>query len=242
MRAHIGYLTLLRIEKLGRLNRYIWETLKAHIVGDDVLEIGSGIGVYTDFLLGQDRRVTSIDIEPRAIKALNKRYGENNPRFTPILADAADNTLAEKIGKTFDSIICLNVLEHIEDDKTALANMSKLLRRDGKLVLLVPAYKFLYGTLDKNLAHYRRYSFREIREKLSEAGLRVEKHFHIHVAGIIGWFINSRVRKAPLLSKRDLKLYNSLLPLFRVLDRIFCGKVGQSMIIVASKSALSLKP
>ena len=233
MKLNVGYLTLRRIERLARLNSYIWENIAPYVAGKDVLEIGSGVGVYTDFLLKAGKNVVSIDAEPHVIKVLTRKYKAAYPSFEAYAMGAEDKALAENIGRRFDSIICLNVLEHVLDDRAALANMSKLLRPDGTLVLLVPAIKFLFGTLDINLEHHRRYSFSEIKEKLRDSGFKVEKHFYIHFAGIFGWFLRSRIIKSGVLNKNDLKIYDSLIPLFRFIDRLVLKRIGQTMIIIA---------
>lgn len=233
MRLNVVYLTLRRLEKSASLNEYIWKNLSPYVSGMDVLEIGAGAGVYTEFLLKAKKNVTSIDIVPKLINALQKKFKPMYPQFETIALDVSGQNTAEKIKKRFDSIICLNVLEHIKDDQMALFNMAKLLKHNGKVILLLPAFKFLYGSLDKNAGHYRRYSYRDIKSKLEKTGFKTEKHFYLHFLGFFGWLVRSRVTGDSALRRGDIKLYEKLMPFFKFMDKITFRLMGQSLIVIA---------
>lgn len=234
MKFNIGYLTLRRIGPLKNINGYLLGEIFPYISGEDILEIGSGIGTYTESFLKAGKNVTSIDTIPQINEMLRKRFGHRYPTFGFITGDISDDTIVGRINKKFDTIVCLNVLEHVRDDEKAMSNMRRLIKADGRLILQVPALKFLYGTLDKNLGHYRRYTLREIKDKMRDNGFSVDKHFYLYFAGIFGWYIRSHITKNVALGKQDLKVFNALLFLFKLIDRITFKSIGQSLIVIGT--------
>ena len=142
-----------------------------------------------------------------------------------------DGALADE---RFDTIICLNVLEHVRDDGRSLAVMRALLRSGGRLLLLVPALPAIYGTLDTALGHHRRYTPRELREKFSTAGLTMRHLEYFNLAGILGWWFTGRVLRRSLIPAASLALYDALVPLFR-LERLLPWRVGQSLIAIGER-------
>ena len=96
---------------------------------------------------------------------------------------------------SFDTVVCLNVLEHVKDDLRALSFMRTVLEPGGRLVLQVPAFQFLYGSVDRAIGHYRRYTRRDLALKMRQAGFEVEDSFYMNVIGMAGWFWNNRIMK-----------------------------------------------
>jgi SAM-dependent methyltransferase len=135
----------------------------------------------------------------------------------------------------FDAIVCLNVLEHVEDDERSLASMRRLLDRGGRLVLLVPALRALYGSLDRALGHYRRYTKPELRAKFDRARLRMVHLEYFNLAGIPGWWLTGRVLRRTLIPAASLRLYDALVPLFRW-ERWLPWRLGQSLIAIGEPS------
>jgi len=136
-------------------------------------------------------------------------------------------------------VLCVNVLEHIREDGVALRHIREVLVPHGRLLLLVPAGKYLYGTLDRALGHYRRYEREELAARVRDAGLRPVQVRYMNLAGIPGWFLNSRVLKRTLLPQGQLRWFDRLAPLFirseRMLRRWWDLPVGQSLICIAEK-------
>src|SRR5262245_27471753 len=145
--------TLNQLAKLDRYNYWVYERI-SHALGRRVLEVGSGTGNITHFLCAVGREVTATDIVPSYRNKLVELF-EGNPKVRvekfDLTAEAPDTFVADPV----DSIVCLNVLEHIEDDLFALAQMRDSLAPGGKLALLVPAHQFLYGAFDRALGHFR---------------------------------------------------------------------------------------
>lgn len=150
-----------------------------------------------------------------------------------------EDVRAELVRKQFDTIICLNVLEHIEDDLTALRHMREILeRQNGKLLLQVPAHQVLYGTMDALAGHYRRYSRGYLKHQLQDAGFHIEKLFFFNSFGALPWFLNARVLKPKTLEmgvlNTQLVVYDRyFIPILRQIEALIRFPVGQSLMAVA---------
>ncbi|HET6277763.1 MAG TPA: class I SAM-dependent methyltransferase, partial [Candidatus Polarisedimenticolia bacterium] len=137
-----------------RYNRWMFDRLRRWI-GRSVLEIGSGIGNLSVFLVDRERLVLT-DTREEYLSRLRQRFaGHSNVAVAHLYLPSDDRAVA---GQRFDTIICLNVLEHVDDDISALEAMRRLLAPAGRLVLLVPALPAIYGTMDRALGHHRRYT------------------------------------------------------------------------------------
>src|SRR3989344_110632 len=178
-----GHATLDVMNTAKGYNDWLFSLLKPYLNGD-ILEVGCGIGNFTKKLTGFGK-VTAIDIDNLYVKKTAKVASHARVGFGDI-----ENAKYFFSNKKFDVIINLNVLEHIENDSIALRNMYKLLKPNGRLVLLTPAHMFAYGEIDKNLGHFRRYSKHELESKFAGAGFRVKYIRLINWLGLIGWFIS----------------------------------------------------
>ena len=130
-----------------------------------------------------------------------------------------------------ESILCSNVLEHVDDDAQAIRNMKAILRPGGRIVLVAPAGDWLYGSLDGALEHRRRYSKQKIISLLSESGFAVETVFSMNKLGVLGWWLNGKVFRRKTLGKVQLKLFNALVPMIRLLDPMLPW-MGLSLVVV----------
>jgi SAM-dependent methyltransferase len=230
----VGAATLERMAAAPRYNRWMFDRLRPWIgLGRRVLEIGAGIGNMSAFLLDRERLVLT-DTEPYYLGRLRERFGSD--RHVVVrelrLPVVEPGVAAERL----DTIVCLNVLEHIEDDRASLRAMHDLLQPGGRLVLLVPALRALYGTLDEALGHFRRYVPDELSEKFRAAGFRVIHLEYFNLAGIPGWWLTGRVLRRRLIPTGALKWYEALVPLFR-LERLLPWRIGQSLIAVGEVPA-----
>jgi SAM-dependent methyltransferase len=210
-----------------RYNQWMFDRLRRWI-GRQVLEIGSGIGNLSAFLVDRDRLVLT-DTREEYLSRLRTRFaGHPNISVAHIYLPHDDGGLA---GEHFDTIICLNVLEHVDDDIASLAAMRKLLAPSGRLVLLVPALPALYGTIDRALGHHRRYTRSDLATKLAATGFNVPHIEYFNLAGIPGWWWAGRILRRQTIPAGSLKLYDALVPLFR-LERLLPWRVGQSLIAI----------
>lgn len=223
----VGVETLERLAAAPRYNRWMFDRLRPW-VGRRVLEVGAGIGTMSAFLVDRERVVLT-DTEPSYLDRLRERFGDQgHVAVAELRLPTVDPRLA---AERLDTVICLNVLEHIEHDGAALSAMHHLLEPGGRLVLLVPALRALHGTLDEALGHFRRYVPAELSTKLRAAGFRVRHLEYFNLAGIAGWWLAGRVLRRRLIPLGALRWYEALVPLFR-LERLLPGRVGQSLIAI----------
>jgi len=201
-------------------------------VGRRVLEIGSGIGNLSAFLAergGDCERLVLTDTREEYLDRLRTRFAK-----LPNVAVARlylPTELGALAGQHFDTIICLNVLEHVDDDTASLQAIRRMLAPAGRLILLVPALPALYGTIDTALGHYRRYKRAPLTSLLEATGFKVAHVEYFNLAGVPGWWFAGRVLRRQTIPAASLKLYDALVPLFR-LERLLPWRVGQSLIAI----------
>ena len=210
-----------------RYNRWMFERLRRWI-GRSVLEIGSGIGNLSAFLLDRERLVLTDTRDEYLIRLRERFGGRANVSVARLYLPDDDRAVA---GQRFDTVICLNVLEHVDDDISALHAIRRLLAPGGRLVLLVPALQALYGTIDRALGHHRRYNRDGLADLLRATGYTLAHIEYFNLAGIPGWWWAGRVLHRETIPGGSLKLYDALVPLFR-LERFFPWRVGQSLIAI----------
>ncbi len=219
--------TLEQLSGATRYNRWMFDRLRRW-VGQRVLEIGSGIGNLSAYLVDRERLVLT-DTRQEYLDRLRARFARHaNVEIERLYLPDDHGVLA---GQHFDTIICLNVLEHVQDDIGSLVAMRGLLARDGRLVLLVPALPALYGTLDRSLGHHRRYERAALAELLRASGYTVAHVEYFNLAGVPGWWFAGRVLRRAMIPTGSLKLYDALVPLFRF-ERLLPWRVGQSLIAI----------
>ena len=134
-----------------------------------------------------------------------------------------------------DSIVCCNVLEHIEEDEKTLGYFYQILPPGGRLILLVPALKWLYNSLDQGLGHFRRYRRRELHQKLKARGFKICRLTFLNGLGILGWFLNGTILRRRLLPARQVRIFNKLVPFFILFEKAIPTVVGQSLIAIGEK-------
>jgi len=197
------------------------------------LEIGSGIGNITKLLFDRDL-VIATDVEPKYLALLKNTFG----KYKKFVIDHLDIPRAEidrYRSYHIDSVICFNVLEHIEQDETALRKIFDLLDPGGRFLLLVPSHPWLYGSLDQHLGHHRRYRKKELRNTLEAMGFRVIYLKYFNRIGILGWFLNGKILRKKRLSSFQLSIFNLLVPIFK-LETFFPLPFGTSLLAVGEKS------
>jgi SAM-dependent methyltransferase len=227
-----GPRTLEAIETMDNFNRWMYERFAPHI-GRRVLEVGAGIGNLTQFYIDREL-VVATDIEDGHLEALEQKFGHlNNVRR--LKADFMDDLVPLLGGYRFDTAVSSNVLEHIKNDRKALENMFRVLIPGGHVVILVPAFMWLYGSLDEHLLHHRRYTRKELVEKVRTAGFDLVSVSWMNMFGMPGWFLNARIRRVTTLPAAQLHLFDKLVPVFRAVENITGPPVGQSLIVVGRK-------
>jgi SAM-dependent methyltransferase len=197
-------------------------------VSGRVLEIGSGIGTLSAFLTGHERLALT-DTREEYLDRLRARFARHsNVAVARLYLPDDHGALA---GEQFDTVICLNVLEHVADDLASLVAIRRLLAPRGRLILLVPALRALYGTMDEALGHHRRYTRADLTARLTGTGFGIAHIEYFNLAGVPGWWFAGRVLRRRTIPRLSLRLYDALVPLFR-LERLFPWRVGQSLIAI----------
>ena len=228
-----GYLTLDRMAALKQYNRWILDRFAGHI-GRRVLEVGSGTGNMTRLLYGRDL-IVATDMEAAYLHILQNRF-----RRQPTIRVARLNLETDdwKTLQTyeFDTVVMLNVLEHIEHDVDALRNLYELLVPGGRLLLFVPADQRLFGTLDQQVGHFRRYTAETLRDVVTTAGFEIRQMSYHNVFGRFGWWLNGRVLKRRHMPAGQSRVFDFFVPLLRRLEPKE-PRNGLSLVAVAEKPA-----
>lgn len=232
--VHRGPEILDRLAGARRFNAWMTDTI-APFVGKRVLEIGAGIGNMTRLLApGRDLYCAS-DIDGEHLSRLKARLCHRpNVRVTRI--DLTRGEDFEPLRETVDTVVCLNVVEHVEDDLSALRNLHRVLAPGGRAVVLVPQGQGIYGELDRVLGHWRRYSEQELRSKMEQAGFQLERVFMFNRVTRPGWWWNGRVLKRRTFSRLQLWLFDRLVWLWRRVDDRLPWP-GVSLIAIGRKAA-----
>ena len=204
------------LSKAPRFNRWMGETIRPYI-GERVLEIGAGIGNLTRVLIPRVKCYIAADIDHEHMARLATRFQHRHNLHVRYcdLANTADFTDLEA---SMDTVVCLNVLEHIEDDIQGLRNIHSALRKDGRAIVLVPHGQEIFGTLDTALGHYRRYSHKELKEKMERVGFRVENILNFNRVSRPGWYVSGRLLNRTTLGSMQMKIFDQLVWLWRRID------------------------
>ena len=232
-----GQSTLEAIAMADKFNKWMFNTILP-FCSDKILEIGSGIGNISQFFLESGLRITLSDIRNNYCDALRQKFYGAKTLDDVLLIDLADQDFEKRYAKyqgAFDTVFSLNVIEHIKDDRLALKNCRYLLKNGGFLIILVPAYQFLYNTFDVELGHYRRYTKSTLRSLFLTNGLDISHSQYFNIMGTLGWFFSGKVLKKKSIPEGQMGLYNTLVPIFKVIDKITLQRFGLSVIVVGRK-------
>jgi 2-polyprenyl-3-methyl-5-hydroxy-6-metoxy-1,4-benzoquinol methylase len=224
----IGEKTLRIMNEAVTYNSWLFSVIRPYLK-KQILEIGSGIGNFTK-LLGTVGDVTATDVSKLYLRHLKVNY--------PNLKSGVGNIENGDFffgAKNFDTIVCMNVLEHIKNHTKALANMNSLLKKNGNLVLLVPAHMFAYGEMDVQLGHYRRYNKESLSKYLTDAHFEIHEIRYLNPIGLIGWYVNAVIRKRKIIPEKQLQFFDLVLSPFLAIEKYVSFPFGLSVLAIASK-------
>ena len=216
-------------------NYFAWQSrLVVPELGNRIVEVGCGIGNFTRFLLDR-QAIYAVDIDPSCVERIRARY-PNQPNLHMEVSEPGSPAFERLREFLPDSCVCLNVLEHIERDEEALRSMASVLVPGGVIVLLIPAFPGLYGPIDKNLCHYRRYTRPSIIRLAAATGLRLRKLRYLNAVGFFGWWANARLFRRSAQSPAQIKIFDRFVvpPLSRI-ERYVRPPFGQSLFAVLQK-------
>jgi glycosyltransferase involved in cell wall biosynthesis len=209
------YLQLRRRARLKNYNRWVWERLQPFI-GQRVLEVGAGNGTMTRFLYGRDL-IVATDKETPYFDRLRNAFRRRPGIVVERLDLESDDALALEHYK-FDTVTCINVLEHTQDDLGALRRAHALLVAGGRVVIFVPSGPGLFGSMDRGIGHERRYEKAELAGKLEAAGFEVEHVSFQNRIARLAWWLNSKVIRHSALPGAQSRVFDFFVPLFRTLE------------------------
>jgi len=199
-------------------------------LGDDPLEVGSGLGDAAARWAAAGRPVTASEADPSRLALLRERFAGH--------ASVRVRELAVPIRETADysAVVALNVLEHIEDDVAALRDFARLVRPGGRIVLVVPAFEQAMSKFDREIGHFRRYRVASMTETLHAAGLRPVQVQYINSLGLLGWMTLVKALGGRPREGMPLKIYDKLVvPMLRRVEARLRMPFGQSVLAVAEK-------
>jgi glycosyltransferase involved in cell wall biosynthesis len=197
-------------------NRWMANTIKPY-VGKHVLEIGAGIGNLSRILMAGTKRYVATDLDAEHLERLRARLSAR-PNLETAILDAARTEDGVPFRGQMDTVVCLNVVEHIKDDLGALRNIHAALREGGRAIILVPEGQSIYCSLDEELGHFLRYSEDQLRQRMVEAGFTVEAMLRFNRISRPGWYVNGTILKRRTISRSQLKNFDRLVWLFRRID------------------------
>ena len=210
--------------------RAILSAFAPHL-GQRVLEVGAGIGTFAEHVLRArpDLDLTLLEPAGNNFPVLQRRFAGDR-RVHVVNGYLEDYSAGEQI----DSMVLVNVLEHVEDDENFLRTAHAALQpQGGRILLFVPALPFVYGSLDREFEHYRRYTRPILRDRLEQAGFQLVDLRYVNILGVLPWFITGRVLRRTTLRSKDVSLYDRwIIPWALRLERILPPPFGQSLLAI----------
>lgn len=217
------------------VNYFSWQARIAKApLGRRIVEVGCGIGNFTRMIADREL-VIGVDIEPVCIEQHRQNFaGHSNVRS--MVLDAMDPAFESLKSEAPDSVVCLNVLEHIEDDLGTLKAFASILPQGGRAVLIVPAFMGLYGPIDKHLGHYRRYTRSSFASTAARAGFKANELRYMNTVGFFGWWANAKILKREEQSEGQIDLFDKrIVPVLERLESWISPPFGQSVFAVLEK-------
>lgn len=232
-----GFDTLSTFAGATNFNRWLFESIESYCKGT-ILEIGSGIGNISELLLQGGLPIALSDLRPEYCEILKNRFNNWGNLIGIFQIDLSlsnfEDVHHELLGR-FDTVVALNVIEHIQDDILAVRNCRKLLKRDGRLIVLVPAFQSLYNNLDAELGHFVRYKKVSLLRLLDDAEMKTIELKYFNSPAILGWWLNGSILKRKQMSTSQIKVYDTVVPFLRIIDKLISKKIGISLIVVSEK-------
>ena len=216
--------------------RWILARCRPHL-GRVVLEHGAGLGTYSTLLLreGGIERLVALEPAGNLVAALREELAPFGAR-AEIVPATLDDHVATLRARHVDSVVSINVLEHIADDSRTLRAMHDVLPEGGRLLLFVPALPWLYGSLDAAFEHCRRYGKRELVDKVATAGFGIESVRFVNFPGVLPWWLAGRVLRRRSLAPAAVRFYDRFaLPWVSRLEDWLPPPLGQNLLLIARR-------
>ncbi len=223
--------TLDDLSEATHYNEWIYKILKPY-VGTRILEIGCGTGNLTGYLQ-KHGPVLAVDFHAGYLQTAQKKL----KFLSGITYKKIDLEKSLTSLRAFhpDTLICVNVLEHLSNDQQVLNRCFRLLPPGGRLLLFVPAFQFLFGTMDLSYGHFRRYSLSELRNKMERTGFQVDYCRYLNLLGVLGWWLNGKILKKKIIPKSQMLLYNKVVRYSSKIEKFLPKPLGLSLFCVGQR-------
>lgn len=225
--------TLDDLSEAVHYNRWIYGMMEPYL-GDHVLELGCGIGNITA-LLAEGRKVLAVDIHKGYLQQARARLRDSRNVFFKKI-DLEKDLLSLRNFKP-DTIVCVNVFEHIEGDVLFLRECFKILRPGGRLLIFVPALQVLFGSMDVQYGHFRRYSKHELGAKAASCGFSALTCRYLNLLGVLGWWWNGKILKRSIVPRAQILLYDQIIRWIAPIEKWFPKPIGLSLFFAGQKSS-----
>ncbi len=209
-------------------------------LGKRIVEVGAGTGSFSELLL--ERNIESLFL----VEPSTEMYSQLNARLKEIASAVRIKTfnnvfikVAEHLKSSAqpDSIIYVNVMEHVEDDAAELEAVYRTLESGGRIFIFVPALAWLYGNFDKQIGHFRRYTKPELEDKCRRAGFKLIRSSYFDSAGIVPWWIKYRLLKSSTMEPRAVALYDKyVVPPLKAIEWFVSPPIGKNVLLIAEKA------
>ena len=207
---------------------YQFDLIKQFISGN-VAEIGPGNGIVLELYLNHCEKLDLFEPDKNLYSKLNDKF--SNYRKINVINDELNIS-----SNVYDVILYLDVLEHIKDYEKEILKAHNALKKGGYLVINVPAFQFLYSDFDKDVGHFKRYSKKDITNLGSNYNFEITK---LNYYDSIGFFLSFLSKMISSNYKKNfekkIKIWDSLIPTSRILDKIFNNSIGKSLLVVIKK-------
>jgi SAM-dependent methyltransferase len=220
-------------------HRWILQSIRPHL-GKRLVEVGAGTGSFSELLLECPAERLAL-VEPSGLMYEQLKACVSNLKTT-VQVEAYNATfpeVAERIRAEHrpDSILYINVLEHIREDEAELALMRRTLSENGRIFIFVPALQWLYGRFDEAVGHVRRYGKAELEQKCRRAGFKIIKSRYFDLVGVIPWYVKYRILKSDGMEPWAVRLYDRyLLHVTKAIESAITPPLGKNIILVAEKT------
>lgn len=221
---------LSHLGEADNFNRWIFSRFAPWLRGY-VLEVGCGTGNFTRMIATAGHPVFAVDIEPRYLEAAKSAMSALHN-----VTLAQMDVTKDKPGPEFDTVILLDVLEHIEDEQTLLRSLRSTLRDGGRLILKVPAHPFLYSSMDQAIGHHRRYTRESLRSALTSAGFLPDVIKPVNSLGVVGWWLNGKVLRRKTPPAVQIGTFDRIAPVVQAIETTLRLPIGLSYLALASKA------
>jgi SAM-dependent methyltransferase len=211
---------------------WLTQKLRPHL-GDTVLELGAGIGNIAGRLMGRRLQYVAAEKDPLYLHALRNRF-LRTPNVAVLKLDPENPGDYQAAGGTFQTVLCINVLEHVDDPDKVVASCAEAIEPGGSLIVLVPQGRRKMGSLDRTLGHKRRFDKKQLRALLANHGFEVGRLYQLNKIGAPAWWLYSRVLRRKQINKVTLKLFDKTVWLWKRIEGVLPWK-GLSVVAVARK-------